>query len=118
THPRHLPRVPFSFSTPGSALHPHPHSCPTRPSSDLMTSFTTSAAQTISNLAAGTSYSFSEGTLPAGPNGTQWQQVSLACSDGSSQLGPRFTLQPPNNIACTPTTKIVHQARHTDILQS
>jgi hypothetical protein len=71
-----------------------------------MTNFGPSPAQAIQNLPAGTEYSFAEGALPEGPTGTQWQQVSLACTDGNSQLGSSFTLQPNQNVTCTATNKL------------
>jgi hypothetical protein len=81
-----------SFASSDFALQLTPQGGQTITKTVPMTSFTTTAAKPpITDLPAGATYTFGEGALPGGPTGTQWQQVSLACTDGSSQLGSSRT---------------------------
>ena len=99
-----------SFASTDFALQLKPQGGQTITKTVSMTSFTTTAATPpITDLPAGTTYTFGEGALPGGPGGAQWQQASLGCTDGSSQLGSSFTLQPNQNVTCTATNKLVQQ---------
>ncbi len=96
-----------SFPSSAFALQLTPSGGSTITKTAAMTSFATSQAQTVSGLASGKSYSFSEGALPAGPNGAQWRQVSLVCKDGSTTLPIPFTLQPTHTVTCTAVNKLM-----------
>ena len=76
--------------------------------SPSMSGFTTSSGQAVT-LPAGTQYSFSEGTLPSAPTGTQWQAPAYSCTDGTTSLGSSFTLAANQNVTCTATNTLVQQ---------
>jgi hypothetical protein len=74
-----------------------------------VSSFTNTIASAIS-LQSNVQYTFSEGTQPSGPAGTQWEQASLVCVDSANNsLGTTFTLQPSQNVYCIATNRLVQQ---------